>query len=99
MAVDETFEQLQKQNEQARKQRAQALKKLFEVVESDPSRFTFEIIQQKKTIAEGHMNKEMLSVFKVLGGNGDGAGCPEKLGCASIGQLGSVCFYLCRKIV
>jgi hypothetical protein len=29
---------------------------------------------------------------------GEGAGCPEKAGCANIGSLGNICFYVCKTV-
>jgi len=92
------------QVEQAQKQHADLLQGVLQAAERNPSQWEFKIIQQKRMIAEGPLNKQAQEILGVLGGlmaripPGEGAGCPEKLGCANIGQLGDTCFYLCLKV-
>ena len=89
--------------EKSRKRHAHLLTAFLEAVEKNPSGWQFEIVQHGRTVAEGPLNKQVQAIFGALGHSlqgirpGEGAGCPEKVGCTNIGQLGDICFYLCKK--
>jgi hypothetical protein len=94
--------QLRTQLAQAQKHHASLLNEVLDAVASNPSQLAFGIVSQGKTIAEGPLNKPTLEMLRAVGGAigriapGEGAGCPDRTGCANIGQLGNTCFYLCK---
>ncbi len=96
--------QLRNQLEQAQKQHASLLNEILDAVEANPSQLAFGIVHQKKVVAEGPLNKPTLEMLRAVGSAlggippGEGAGCPDRVGCANIGQLGNTCFYLCKTV-
>ena len=72
-------------------------------VENDSKGWHFHIKENGKTLAEGDLTKEARAMVGAFASSlsqspGGGAGCPEKEGCANIGQLGTKCFYLCKTL-
>ncbi|SRR5216684_1839162 len=96
--------QLRTQLAQAQERHASLLNEVLDAVEGDPSQLSFGIVSQKKKVAEGPLNKQTLEMLRAVGGAiahippGEGAGCPDRVGCANIGQLGYTCFYLCKTV-
>jgi len=88
---------LRVQVEQAQGQHVRLLQEFLEAAERNPSQWEFKIVQKKRTIAEGAFNKQAQGILGALGGlmgripPGEGAGCPERVGCANIGQFGDTC--------
>ena len=96
--------QLRTQLEQAQQQHTLLLNEILDAVTENPSQLAFGIVYQKKTIAEGPLNKQTLEMLRAVAAAmghippGEGAGCPDRVGCANIGQLGNRCFYLCKTV-
>jgi hypothetical protein len=96
--------QLRIQLEQAQQQHVFLLNEILDVVAENPSQLAFGIVHQKKTIAEGPLNKQTLEMLRALAAAmghippGEGVGCLDRVGCANIGQLGNRCFYLCKTV-
>lgn len=95
--------QLKMQLDQAQKQHALLLNQALDAAERDPSHAAFGIVRNNKTVAEGPLSKPMIEMLRAIAGGGlippgEGAGCPDKVGCANIGQLGNTCFYLCKTV-
>jgi hypothetical protein len=96
--------QLRTQVEQAEKEHASLLTKFLDAAQGNPAQLQFAVVQQGKTIAGGPLSKETIGIFRAIGGSasrippGEGAGCPDKAGCANVGQPGNTCFYICKTI-
>lgn len=96
--------QLSSQTEHAQQQHASLLNQVLDAVAGDPSQLSFGIVSQKKTIAQGALNQQTLELLRVIASAigrippGEGAGCPDRAGCVSIGQFGEKCFYLCKTV-
>jgi len=96
--------QLRAQLEQAQQQHVSLLNEVLDAVAGNPSQLAFGIVSEKKIVAEGPLNKQTLEMLRAVGSAvgrispGEGAGCPDRTGCANIGQLGNTCFYLCKTV-
>lgn len=92
------------QVEQTQKQNVNLLKEFLAGVEGNPSQWEFKIIQKQRTIIEGPLNKQANEILRAMVDSmarirpGEGPGCPERTGCAIIGQFGDTCFYLCQTV-
>ena len=92
------------QLKQAQERHANLLRQVLATAGKNPSQWEFKIIEQKETIAKGPLNKQSQAILAAVAGSvalippGEGAGCPERVGCANIGQLGDKCFYLCQTV-
>ena len=96
--------QLRAQLAQAQERHVALLNEVLDAAEANPSQLTYGIVHQKKAIAGGPLSKPTIEMLRAIGGSrtsippGGGAGCPDKVGCANIGQLGDRCFYLCKTV-
>jgi hypothetical protein len=75
--------------------------KLLDTIDKEPAHWQFVLKENERTVAEGPLTGPVVALLRAsLGawGVAGGAGCPEKLGCANIGQRGQVCLYLCHTV-
>jgi hypothetical protein len=72
-------------------------------VGKDPRPWKYVIVEKGRRPVEGPVTTEVLNFLGPIGAAsippGEGAGCPEKVGCTNIGQLGNHCFYICRAVI
>jgi hypothetical protein len=96
--------QLKIQLKEAQKKHASLFNEVLDAAEGDPPQLSFGIIHQGKMVAGGPLNMQLIGMLRALNSAmghippGEGAGCPDKVGCANIGQLGDHCYYLCLTV-
>jgi hypothetical protein len=77
------------------------LQEFLEAAQRNPSDWEYKIVKEKRTIAEGPLNKQAQEIFGALGGlllGPPGPPCPERTGCVAIGRdREGQCRYICKK--
>jgi hypothetical protein len=98
--VTKHFEALRHARELHRK----AIADLLALVEREPDGWLLSIREGDKVVAEGPVGGTGVHVMRAMLGGlsgwdiAGGVGCPDKVGCTNIGQLGTKCFYLCKTV-
>lgn len=96
-------QELKSQCEEAQERHTRQLGQFLDAVDRNPSQWSLRVVQDGKTASESPwtppIHDVLLAASLSRGGSpGGGAGCPDRVGCANVGQFGNKCFYVCKTV-
>jgi hypothetical protein len=84
----------------AREQHARLLQEFLAAAAANPAEWQIRIAEEEQTLFEGPLDKQAHGILAALARipPGEGAGCPDRVGCTNTGQFGNKCFYICKTV-
>jgi hypothetical protein len=88
----------------AENQSEELLRKFLEAAQGNHSQWELRIVEENRTVTHAHLTPEVSNIVLAILASvsripaGDAFICPDKLGCASTGQLGQRCTYVCKTV-